>query len=729
MMTSYTIQGRMPHFGAKPEPSGASSVEGFRSLVVETAEKTDTLVFQPGHLKRPPTRTSQGWSKIKRAAGITLGILALAGVTRVGLSSKQAYDQAKPSPVAVAIDESLQPDWQMLKGSFNAMKTMTNAQNEIQEELKADFYSQLEAMTIRMMETFKQHPNDSMDAVLVEKIEKNSDFLPWKQAAPVSKAFVDFMSAELAAQNATPMNAKLSQIQNVDLKSGFIDEQPAFVHLSNAEKQQLAQDLKGRYIERWQACQKLQEQFRDATFFVEAYFRDLVVGKLGTGFDGLNLGALEQISSKEDAKALMTDVISNSKNYQSLTPGEREAFLTRSLDVLDTLDTRHPSVLWGAAAWLMLLGGGAGVVALGVTRGNRLLEGASGTLDLYRGVTHPTLFVEKDPLINPQAQTYLNLLSSEMSAKAEKLATLWKNTYETNPDFQRLLVKRYPTAQDLPDAKEILRQYIFNAQQTLTTSIPWADRFMETATHELAFAQQVHQQLQRAYDEGAMDMLGIPKGMVAPPARPEIERISDPRERLRAEKQRIEFDLEESRTFLVQRIAAQAQAAMELKEEETALIAVFDQVQPQETNAFKPEQKIRYCQNATQEPLADAYKEYAQAQKRLEERTQMVTMSKQVISQTLTDARSYLRQITDALANNRFRQDSETFRSVQKDLSNTLEDPSLKRLLYEAEIEEMMAEQEAEQAAKEDAMKCKVDALLQAIQERENVTNHNHGNS
>lgn len=719
-----------PTFGAAVKGAGElATIEEFRNTVRTTAQKSGELVFQPAGAPRPETFMSRSLNRMKWGLLVLAGIGASVGGLTMGRWSKASYEAAKPSATTVAQDKLLQPDWQMLKGKFHALEA-TRTNGKADPQLVTEFYDQMEAMMIKLVGSLKQYPSDALDTVLLEKIEKNSDFMPWKKAAPVSQKFSNYMISELEKQGTTPMAARLSQINNIDILNGFVNERPEFQFLSGSQKADLAKALHDKFQDQWQECQSKAEQFRDFTYFTESYFRATVVNNIGTGFDGLNLDAVKQVKTREDAQALFTKVVSNSRNYKSFTAGERDAFLKRGNEILGSLDHYTPPLAWAAAAWLLIIAGSLGTAGLVLLQGKKLLELLPGSVDFLKGMTRPTVFVDKDNLANPEAQGQLAVMTGQIKAIATEMATVMRDSYRNSPEVRELLSQRYKTEDSLPDAEQMMAQYVFNTLQASQKSMGLSSRVTEAADSELAFTQKVLSRIEQAFNNDTYVLEGLPEGMMVPQQKPDPSKAKDELEWLQLERAALRHDLQENRKHLVNRIFGAARASDVARKLETDLVSLFDQAFPKEAS-FPTDKKLVVLKSVSEggtasdfKPQISAkYQEYAKAQEKLTERTEMLRLTKLAIGKNLASVQNYISALEDIMARKQATAEVKAFSDIQKDLKTSLEDPTLKKLIEQEELQKLMDQNDAEQAAEQKRFMEKVEAVLRATSGNEVATN------
>lgn len=672
------------------------SVNQLRKDIKKAGEKQDDLILKPANQDAPQTRMSQGTSKLKVGGLVLAGMASLVGLGTAGYSSFQSYRAARPSAAVVQQDDLLRPDWQTLQGTAETAKKTNGAQDPA---LQGKFYTQLNTFMIRLVKTMADTPGGELDKNLVEMMLRNSDFMPWKNAYPIAADYTTFMDRELAKMGTTTAKATGDQLDQVDVLNGFVNKVDTFSNLTNTQRSDLARELKIKFK---------QKHAEDPTFIQPAFFTSTITGVLGSGIEGVTLQQFQNIQTKEDAKKLVSTVVDNSANYKNFTPGQRVAMKNRMNEVLDSLNHYSPSFGWGAGALLLLSLGAAGAVGLTVLKGKHVLELGSGISDVSKGLKHPTLFINTADLSNPEAERQLSLMSMMIRFQAGEMARLMKDSYLNNAEVRKMLAATYPDEKSLPDADTFIAKYIYQSKVNIMGGRSLKEKLAETPIEELVFTQQVLNLMEDDFEKGNYAAVDLPKELqMGAPTKEEIAKVTNPVDKLQLERRRIEGDLRKAMNFLANRNFAYFKDTDSTNRLQSQLDTMFDKYEAEKDKLSDGDRKVREKELADQNALVELAKG--------KQKRSLATLNstKLSIGKSVNELRQYQLKLTDSVAKAMTADAREELKSMEQQFTRSLEDPTLKQIIEDAELAHYIDEAKKEQK-QEDQQSIELNKLVEA---------------
>lgn len=658
--------------------------EDFRKEVVASGEKAGDILLKKPTDPVPPTRMRRAW--IKLGTGLA-ALAALAGSVAGVSASYGQFNEYRADKAAVAPLEQLHgkifTSWdQALQVGETAAKTDGLAD----PALSAEFASSLEGALVKTLQTLKEQPG-RLDAELVKQLDRNYDFMPKLTAQEIAPSFTQFMETELQERyGVSPAKARLDQIQAIDITE-FLNGLDAFDGLSGSAKAALSGELNLIYQERH-------------TFIQPTYFTGVLSGALSSGIEGATLSDFAQaigsdkVATEAEAIAFVSSFIDNNQNFQKLTGGQRDALKERMAEVLDSLEFESPQPWGETLAMLLALAATGGSLFMGLKKKHLIRLATEVPADFYNGLNKPILHINQDAGDNPEAVRHLSLITSNIDYYAGEIERLMKEQAQLDPQVKQVLEETFQG--NLPDARTIVRQFIYNTKQAIMEKRTLQEKLAETPMNELTFVQEVNRRIEEAYEMGDFLMLGLPKGMIKPAEKPDVSTATNPLEALRLERERIEYELKDARKELVNRIFGYAQASESLgrqdrkvSELENQMLALGDQ--PDTANREK--QLI-----SLNTDLQSAKDLQGIAREKAKNMQQLMLQAQMSLGKYIAQMRTYSVQLSQTIARGQLVQDVDALREIEKTAKQTLEDPSLQQLIDEVSLETHIREAMKEEA-------------------------------
>lgn len=665
------IQQRTLYFAGR---SHQDEIQALRKVVQDVDGKMDDVIFHPNNRPLPPTRVQSGWQKAKTGF-ITGGAILLAGLLSLGgYLGFRSYQKAKPSDETVGFHNAIHPDWQTLKGTAEAARKTGQVENpqHIQE-----FNNAVEGLMTRLTLTMEHAPG-KLDKELVKQLKWTSTHMNKDVANKLASQFFRFMEGKLKEQGVDADTAEVTHVQAIKedaIVTGALNKMDELNRLSAEQKNALAKELRRKFIE-----------LQETKSAYPTSFSGIMMGALDSPIKGVTLKQFAEVQTREDAIKLFTAVVQNADNYRELTAEQRQGFVDRGAEILNSLDYDSPPLIWAIATFTLLALAGLGTVGLTLLKGQKVVEGLTSVADFYHGLTQPLLLIQEDGLANPESKRLLAMMAAEIDTIANDIEKLIQEEYDNNPETRALLKELHQDKANLPTAQHIKQRFIHEAKVAILAERTFSEKLNETPVAELAFVQRVFHLMEDAYTKGNFVTIGLPQELSVPqPADP--NEAVEPLEKLRRQERYIEYNLGKARKFWVNRSFNLATVNSQIKAQEQKK-AVLEQEVRSATAAQKEDSSWK-IEKANQ--LGALKDELNRLETRKKDAELILIKARLELGKQVADLRQLQRDLEAAVHKVEFAKNVTELQALQSAGQAMLKDPKLEELLVEAEMKRILS--------------------------------------
>lgn len=662
-------------------PEEQDAVKRLRRYFQEFDDKMASVHHLSANEAPPETAVTKALGKIRRGWLYALASLTLlVGGGGTGIIGQSMYQNQKPSSSTIRYHDAMYPDWDYLVQTARRGRELGQT-----SEVQAGFADGTRKFISQIVRTLGDTPPDAearaLAAALKEKIENSPDFKPKMKAGPIAGAILQYITNE-AKLPPNPSDRDI-ELALENLRQDFIEIDPTLKVLSDEQKSQLGQDIK----------QFVRENRHELNYSSHNYLVPVLVRYLGSGIAGISFKDFQNLRTEKDAIRLFKTITENEKNFPSLTPEQRKAFLKYGEQILNALaspaqdvPTRNyprPNPLFGMATLLLIALGGLGGPGLAILKKSDILGIRSGRRELDAALKIPFLLITNADQADVENKRRIIQLNDGIAKAADAMVPVMQAVAQKNPEVRHFLRELFTGEQNLPGAKWFRQFFDFRTVQRIWSQMPPNAQKAQKPIGELRFLQEVAFEIEAAYETGAFLQSVILEEVKASPEQQPLTGSID----LRRERKRIDDLIAKAMMIYCNRLFGEEQA----KQAHETLQAQIEALEKQFLEAHK-----RPNGNAPDrfDELKLAQTRIPYAKRKYEDAMLLAEEASGLMKDYILPLRQYRLQLTEIIDQGEVVKSAEELQQIQGQGGKILKNRKLKQALKDAMIQKFIREDE-----------------------------------